>query len=39
MKTLETITGTLAALALIAACATALGFFWGLGVELARLIV
>lgn len=39
MKALETILGTMLVLALCAAMAVALGFFWGVGLELAGLLV
>ena len=39
MKTLATVIGTLLVLALCAAMAVALGFFWGIGLELAGLLV
>lgn len=39
MRAFAAIIGTMAVLALFAALATALGFFWGLGAELAGLLV
>lgn len=39
MKALATILGTLLALALCAAMTVAFGFFWGIGLELAGLLV
>ena len=39
MKALATVVGTLLALALCAAMVAALGFFWGIGLELAGLLV